>query len=84
MTAVELRNNLHTLIDELSNESVLGTIYELLLSLKNSNDSATDIWDLLTEEQREELDLAILESEDDRNFVSHEDVMKESKQWLKK
>ncbi len=84
MALTEVKNDFHNLIDEINNEKILSHFYELLKTLKDNKENQTDFWDLLSDEQKNELDLAIKESEDESNWISHEEVMRESKEWLKK
>ena len=83
MPKSEVKNNFHSLIDEFKNEKLLEQMYEFMTLLKDK-ETDEDWWDLLTDEQKAELDLAIKESEDESNWISHEQVMRESKEWLKK
>ncbi len=84
MALTEIKNDIHHLIDEFQNEKILLQFYELLKTMKDNNEQDRDFWDQLSEEQKQDLDLAMLESEDEKNWISHEEVMKDAKQWLKK
>lgn len=83
MPLSEIKSSFHTLIDEFKNEKILEQIYDFMTLIKEKETDA-DWWDLLTDEQRAELDLALKESEDEKNLISHEQVTRESKEWLKK
>ena len=41
-----------------------------------------DFWDLLTDNQKEELELAWEESEKEENLICHETIRVELKNWL--
>ncbi len=79
----EIKTDFHNLIDDFKNEKLLESIYEFMLNLKEK-ESDEDWWNLLTDEQKAELDIAIRGSEDESNWVSHEEVMSNAKEWLKK
>ena len=83
MTSVALKSDFHTLIDEIENENILRQVYDILKSFKKKRES-TDFWDLFTPKQKRELELAWEESEKEENLVSHDEVKKEAKKWLKK
>ena len=83
MSIVELKEQFHTLIDEFYNERLLAKFYETMNSFKE-NDQDEDLWDMLTDTQKEDLEFAIKESENEKNWISNEDVKRESGKWLKK
>ncbi len=83
MKTKELRLNFHHLIDEIENEKILTQFYDLLKTFKRKNDKK-DFWDLFSKKQKLELELAWEESEKEENLVSHDEIMKEAKKWLKK
>jgi hypothetical protein len=74
----EIKNELHKLIDDCDNELLLSEAKSLL----ESND-IQDWWDELTEEDKN----LVLESEaeyEKGNFISHQELMQQSKTWKKK
>lgn len=74
MSTVELKSNLHKIVDKIDNEQLLQTIYDFLKLSQNSKEG--QIWKSLTEEQKKEVYLSYQESEDDKNLVSWDDVNK--------
>ena len=68
MRAIELKSNLHKIVDKIDNEQLLQTIYDFLKLSENSQEG--QIWKSLTEEQKKEVYLSYQESEDDKNLVS--------------
>ena len=68
MRAIELKSNLHKIVDKIDNEQLLQTIYDFLKLSENSQEG--QIWKSLTEEQKKEAYLSYQESEDDKNLVS--------------
>ena len=77
MSTIELKANLHKIVDKIDNEQLLQTIYDFLKLSENSQEG--QIWKSLTEEQKKEVYLAYQESEDDKNLVAWEEVNKKVK-----
>ena len=77
MRAIELKSNLHKIVDKIDNEQLLQTIYDFLKLSENSQEG--QIWKSLTEEQKKEVYLSYQESEDDKNLVSWDKVHKKVK-----
>ena len=70
------------MLDEIENRSFLELFYEELKSA--SKNKREDFWDELSEDHKKELEASWEESEDPTKLVSHDEVMKKSRQWLKK
>ena len=77
MGTIELKSNLHKIVDKINNEELLRTIYDFLKLRENSEEGR--IWKTLTEEQKKEVFLSYEESENDNNLVSWSDVKKATK-----
>ena len=77
MSTIELKSNLHKIVDKIDNEQLLQTIYDFLKLSENSQEG--QIWKSLTEEQKKEVYLSFQESEDDKNLVSWDEVNKKVK-----
>lgn len=77
MEALELKSNIHKIIDSIQNEQVLQSLYNFL-KLKN-NEKEGSIWTSLNEEQKQEVMLAYEESEDEENLVDAKVVFKNFK-----
>ena len=77
MGTIELKSNLHKIVDKINNEELLRTIYDFLKLRENSEEGR--IWKTLTEEQKKEVFLSYEESQDDKNLVSWSDVKKATK-----
>jgi hypothetical protein len=80
MTAIELKNNFHHLIDSIDNESVLQQFYELMLQKRTLKDGK--LWNKLSKAETEELLMANEESENPDNLIPHEDIKKKYTEWL--
>ena len=77
MGTIELKSNLHKIVDRIEDERLLRAIYSFLKVRENSDDSR--MWDALTDEQKKEVLLAYDESEDDANLIEDKDVWKKMK-----
>jgi hypothetical protein len=74
MGAIELKSELHKILDKIENEQLLRTIYDFLK--QNENVEEGQIWNTLTEEQKKEVYLSYEESQDDKNLIDWEQVKK--------
>jgi len=77
MGTIELKSNIHKIVDGIQNEQLLKTIYDFLKA--RDTEKSGRFWDSLTEEQKQEVLLAFDESEDDNNLVDREKVFKRTK-----
>ena len=77
MGTVELKSNLHQIVDRITDDRLLRAIFSFLKERENSADSR--IWDSLTDEQKKEVLLAYDESEDKANLIEDKDVWKKLK-----
>jgi len=82
MSIVELKEHFHSLIDEIDDKEFLEEFYKVFKVRKENKN--IDFWDELSENEQKELDDAFLESEDDKNLIDHDEVMKDPKKWLKR
>jgi len=81
MTTVELRKEIHTLVDEITEEEKLELLRDIVLTL---HPQPSNIMDTLTEEEKKELFEAYEESLDKTKWIAHEEVMKKYKKWITK
>ncbi|MBK8448489.1 MAG: hypothetical protein WAR77_08905 [Saprospiraceae bacterium] len=72
----------HKLIDTIEDEGLLNEYYNLITRLSNSQEG--ELWNTLTNEQKEELMLSYEESKDPKNLISHEEVIGQFSKWLEK
>jgi hypothetical protein len=80
MNTIELKNNLHQLIDSIGNENVLAKFYSIMVKIKEYPEGK--LWSRLTDAEQEELILADLESKDPNNLISKAEIEKKHKKWL--
>jgi hypothetical protein len=74
MSTVELKSDLHKILDTIENEQLLRTIYDFLKQSENSEEG--QIWKTLTEQQKKEVYASYEESEDDKKLIDWEKVKK--------
>ncbi len=85
---LELKGYLHSLIEKAKDRVQLlqfANAAEAIIEQNDLIDYAQDVegWDGLTPQQQATLALAIDESNDPKNLVPHEDVLKMMDKWLK-
>ena len=74
MGTIEIKSDLHKIVDKIDNEQLLHAIYDFLKQRISSEEG--QIWKSLTEEQKKEVYLSYQESENDDNLIRWEDVKK--------
>ncbi|MEO7988436.1 MAG: hypothetical protein ABI663_02785 [Chryseolinea sp.] len=74
MGTVEIKSDLHKILDKIENEQLLRTVYDFLKQSENAEEG--QIWKTLTEEQKREVYLSYEESQDDKNLIDWEEIKK--------
>lgn len=82
MDITTIKTNFHQLIDHIENEELLATFYQLLT--QRSQQQNGQLWERLTEEEKNELLLADDESKDSSNWLGDKEVRQRHQQWLRK
>ncbi|MEO9477840.1 MAG: hypothetical protein ABJG41_20020 [Cyclobacteriaceae bacterium] len=77
MRTVELKANLHQLIDGIQNSNLLESLHDILSERKNSREG--HLWNSLTDSQKQEVLEAYQESEDPKNLTPHTEVLRKFK-----
>ncbi len=77
MGTVELKSNLHQLIDGIQNPKLLESLNEILEARKRS--SRGGLWNSLTAEQQKEVLASFDESENPENLIPHSQILRENK-----
>lgn len=77
MRTIELKSNLHHLIDNIQNAELLESIHDFLS--QNKDVRSGNLWSSLTEGQRKEVIEAYEESENAENLIPHSEVLKSIK-----
>jgi len=78
MDVIELRSDLHNIIDRITDRNVLRAVKTLL---SNKVIEKTDWWNTITEEERQEIETGLAEAERGE-VITHEEVMAKYKKWL--
>jgi predicted transcriptional regulator len=78
MDVTELRSDLHNMIDKITDSDVLHAV-KTLLSQRTA--SQIDWWDVISDEERAEIEQGLAEA-DRGEVISHEEVMAKYKKWL--
>jgi len=74
MGTIELKSDLHKILDGIEDEQLLRTVYDFLKQRENAE--VGQIWKTLTDEQKKEVYASYEESKDDNNLTSWEDIKK--------
>jgi len=80
MNTVELKNNLHHLIDSINNDRLLSRFYSIIVSIKDYREGK--MWSRLTDAEGDELLLSDKESIDPKNLIPHPEIRKKHSKWL--
>ena len=80
MTTIELKTSLHHLIDNITDESVLTKLYDLLMRAKSNKEGA--LWKKLSIKEQEELLAIENESRNSKNLLSHSEMLSKHQKWL--
>ena len=74
MGTLEIKSDLHKILDKIENEQLLRTVYDFLKQGEGKEEGR--LWKTLTEEQKAEIYLSYEESDDDKNLINWEDIKK--------
>ena len=77
MGTIELKSNLHQLIDGIQNAELLESLHDILSSRKGAK--AGSLWSGLTDEQKSEVLEAYDESENPEHLIPHSQVVRDIK-----
>lgn len=80
MKQSDIKSNFHKLIDETDNERLLMKFYDLLIKSKVQKEG--ELWNRLSEEQKDELLVAESESNYQKNLIDHETQKTKHQKWL--
>lgn len=80
MKTIDIRKDIHLLIDSIESENLLKNFYEVLKqSILKKQDN---MWDKLSSKEQEELLLSFEESFIESNLLSNEEVKNKYAKWL--
>ena len=75
-----VREKLHKLIDEIKDDRLLNEFLTLFSSLKPEFEG--QLYNSLSQQQKDELLLSFTESLDSKNLIEHNEVKAKIKKWL--
>ena len=78
---MNIKEDFHHLIDTIDDEQLLKDYYQLIQRL--NADQEGNLWNNLSETEKQELLSAYDESFDKNNLISHEQVKQQHEKWLK-
>lgn len=82
MTKEAIKKEFHELIDKVENTIILEQFFNALNF--SQNNSKAELWDSLTDSERNDIILAFNESEDENNLISFEEIKNKYNKWLSK
>ena len=80
MKQSDIKNSFHHLIDEIDNERLLMKFYDLMIKSKVQKEG--ELWNRLSEDQKNELLLAESESHYSKNLIDHKTQQAKHRKWL--
>ena len=80
MKQSEIKSNFHRLIDETDNERLLIKFYDLLIKSKVQKEC--ELWNQLSESQKDEVLIAESESHYQTNLIDHKTQKAKHQKWL--
>ena len=78
MDVIELRTDLHNMIDRVKDSDILNAVKTLL---KGKTARQDDWWDTISDEERAEIEEGVSEA-DRGEVIPHEEVMEKYSKWL--
>jgi len=84
MKSLELKGGILELVSKINDAEVLKELKSVILEFIEQRKDNSDFWDDLTSEQQKELEIAIKESFDEKNWISEKDANKQIDLWLNK
>ena len=79
MTTIELKSNLHSLIENINDKNILSGFYQLLI--KSKENKVGLLWNKLSSEQQNDLEQLARKNDSELNLISNVDIMKKYQKW---
>jgi hypothetical protein len=77
MGTIELKTNLHQIVDRIQSEQLLQTLYDFLKGREKNKPGK--LWMSLSDAQKQEVLLSFEESENENNLIDRDKLFKKSK-----
>lgn len=84
MSNLELKGGILEMIATIDDRESLAELKKIISAFVGNHLKDSDFYEELSDVEKNELDQAISESEDENNHVKHDDIMKKYKKWLGK
>jgi len=78
MDVIELRTDLHNMIDKITDRDILNAVKTIL---KGKTARQNDWWETLSDEERAEIEEGVSQA-DSGEVIPHEEVMEKYSKWL--
>ena len=82
MGTTDLKKEFHDLIDNIDNERILMSFYDIIKSKVSTSDG--QLWGRLNKQEQDELMMAFEESENPNQLIDHDIMKKKHSKWLSK
>ncbi len=83
MSTKEIKGGILEAIAKINNKDLLLMVQDIVNDCVSRESEIENGWDELPIEIQNEIDKSLIEIEDEKNLVSHEEVMKKYKRYLK-
>ena len=80
MNTLALKSNFHKLIDDINNESILNSFYEIMSNAKDHTEGS--LWSRLSAEDKQDLIETEKESHHLDNLIPHSEMKTKHNKWL--
>ncbi|MGF7082357.1 hypothetical protein [Mucilaginibacter sp. UYCu711] len=78
---MKIKDDFHHLIDSIGDEQLLQHYYQLIQNVNQGK--VGQLWNNLSDSEKQEVLVAYDESFDNNNLLTHEEVKSEHEKWLK-
>ncbi len=82
MGTTDLKKEFHDLIDNIDNERILMSFYDIIKSKVSTRDG--QLWGRLNKQEQDELMMAFEESENPNHLIDHDIMREKHSKWLSK
>ena len=80
MATIDIKTNFHKLIEHINNDKILTLFYDILENASKVKDG--QLWNQLSDEERQELLRIDLETDDEKELIPHSKVQEKHRKWL--
>ncbi len=84
MSELEIKGGILEMVTSIKDKETLSELKDLITNFLGNHKESSDYWEELSDIEKNVLDQAIKESEDETNHVNHDEVMQKYNKWLDK